>query len=124
MNPPEGALVPPPAPEPAPLPPAEAPTKADAPAPKRRGRPPGSRNKVKGGAPVEAVEANDAALIADEESCLAGPSKLDTLPAPSPELLSDDVMAEIVRRVCNKLSTDEVFQNGVRGLVRRALRDL
>lgn len=48
VNPPESALAPVAAPEP--LPPAEAPTRPDTPAsqaPKRRGRPPGSRNKVK-----------------------------------------------------------------------------
>lgn len=75
--------------KPEPLPPAEAPTQPDAPAPKRRGRPPGSRNKVKKAPVPETV---------DEEYCNAGPGPqplltathevltydpADTIPAPA-----------------------------------------
>lgn len=72
-----------------PLPPAEAPTQPDAPAAKRRGRPPGSKNKVKKAPVPETV---------DEEYCNAGPGPqplltathevltydpADTIPAPA-----------------------------------------
>lgn len=84
--------------EPTPLPPAEAPTRPDAPqATRRRGRPPGSKNKVKEAPePETTVLASGAPSEADETP--------DTVPAPSQELLSDDVMAEIAKRVTSRIA--------------------
>lgn len=95
-------------------------TQPDAPAPKRRGRPPGSKNKVKqepGGGPdyrdiaAAPLAATHEVLTydpkqhdsVDEEYCNAGPAP-DTIPAPSAELLSDDVLEEVSRRVGRRLA--------------------
>lgn len=81
---------------PTPLPPAEAPTQPDAPAPKRRGRPPGSRNKVKGPEPLPDPEDSD---LQAGGSTLPDGTKLDTIPAPP---IGD---ADAARRVLRLLAT-------------------
>lgn len=79
-----------------PLPPAEAPTQPDAPAAKRRGRPPGSRNKVKGPEPLPDPEDFD---LQAGGSTLPDGTKLDTIPAPP---IGD---ADAARRVLRLLAT-------------------
>ena len=100
-----------PAPEPTPLPPAEAPTRPDAPqATRRRGRPPGSKNKVKGAGaalPEGAVPAHEIlTYVPSAKECAEAEEARvsDTIPAPSQELLSDDVMAEIAKRVTSRIA--------------------
>lgn len=86
-----------------PLPPAEAPTQPDAPAAKRRGRPPGSKNKVKEHTPAEVTvlagsDPEDFDLQAGG-STLPDGTKLDTIPAPP---IGD---ADAARRVLRLLAT-------------------
>lgn len=100
VNPPEGAFAP--AEAATPLPAAEAPTRPDTPsnifgAPKRRGRPPGSRNKVKG-----ELSAGETQTLCPSD----GPAPAtngDTIPAPADDsderLTADEVARALLLQV-------------------------